>query len=38
MDNDLDLSIQCALFFVEFVVVVGVHFEVVEGEFCFDLA
>ena len=34
---DLDLGVEGAFFFVEFVVVVGVHFKVMEGEFCFDL-
>jgi hypothetical protein len=36
-EADLDLGVEGAFFFVEFVVVVGVHFKVMEGEFCFDL-
>ena len=31
------MGVEGAFFFVEFVVVVGVHFKVMEGEFCFDL-
>jgi hypothetical protein len=35
--GDLDLGVESAFFLVEFVVVVGIHFKVVEGEFCFNL-
>ena len=31
------MGVESAFFLVEFVVVVGIHFKVVEGEFCFDL-
>lgn len=33
----LDLSVECTFFFVEFVIVVRIHFEIMEGEFSFDL-
>jgi len=35
--GDLDLGVEGAFFFVEFVVVVRVHFQIMEREFRFNL-
>lgn len=34
--TDLDLSIDCTLFVIKLIVVIGVHFQIVEGELLLD--
>jgi hypothetical protein len=33
----LDLRVEGAFFLVQFIIIVGIHFDVVEGEFGFNL-